>query len=139
MRGYLAESKADYQSAVVAYKRAVELAPDYSYLHLALGNAYRAQKSYDEALKAYSRASALDPKDAHEMLRYAVRRGLIRSDEGDRVAAEIDAAAKAAKSAARAAVRAANAAGRKSAKKASAKKRAAPKAAHRPKSKTKKK
>ncbi len=33
-----------------------------------------------------------DPKDAHELIKYAVRRGLIRSDEGDRVAAEVDAA-----------------------------------------------
>ncbi len=33
-----------------------------------------------------------DKKEAHELIRYAVRRGLIRSDEGDRVAAEIDAA-----------------------------------------------
>src|SRR5512140_3662390 len=31
-----------------------------------------------------------DPKDAHELIKYAVRRGLIRSDEGDRVAAEVD-------------------------------------------------
>jgi len=33
-----------------------------------------------------------DPKDAHELIKYAVRRGLIRSDEGDRVAAEVNAA-----------------------------------------------
>lgn len=36
-----------------------------------------------------------DPKDAHELIKYAVRRGLIRSDEGDRVAAEVDQAVKA--------------------------------------------
>src|SRR5512140_3797717 len=36
-----------------------------------------------------------DPKDAHELIKYAVRRGLIRSDEGDRVAAEVDAAVQA--------------------------------------------
>ena len=33
-----------------------------------------------------------DKKDALELIRYAVRRGLIRSDEGDRVAGEVDAA-----------------------------------------------
>ncbi len=62
-----------------------------------------------DAIVNLSRAAAgiipFDQKDAHEMLRYAVRRGLIRSDEGDRVAAEIDAALKAMKSAARAAAR----------------------------------
>src|SRR5579859_8161916 len=62
-----------------------------------------------DAIVNLSRAASgiipFDQKDAHELLRYAVRRGLIRSDEGDRVAAEIDAAAKAMKSAARAAAR----------------------------------
>lgn len=37
-------------------------------------------------------AQPFNPKDAHELIRYAVRRGLIRSSEGDRVAAEVDAA-----------------------------------------------
>ena len=52
-----------------------------------------------DAIVNLSRSAAditpFDPKDAHELIRYAVRRGLIRSDEGDRVAAEIDSAAKA--------------------------------------------
>lgn len=47
-----------------------------------------------DAIVNLSRAAAglapFDPKYAHELIRYAVRRGLIRSDEGDRVAAEID-------------------------------------------------
>lgn len=51
-----------------------------------------------DAIVNLSRAAAgiapFDPKDARELIRYAVRRGLIRSDEGDRVEAEIDAAAK---------------------------------------------
>ena len=63
-----------------------------------------------DAIVNLSRSAAgltpFDPRDAHEMIRYAVRRGLIRSDEGDRVGAEIDQAARAAKSAARAAARA---------------------------------
>jgi hypothetical protein len=49
-----------------------------------------------DAIVNLSRAGAglipFDKKDAHELIRYAVRRGLIRSDEGDRVAAEIDGA-----------------------------------------------
>ncbi|HEY2806849.1 MAG TPA: hypothetical protein VGI92_13400 [Gemmatimonadales bacterium] len=58
-----------------------------------------------DAIVNLSRAGAgiipFDPKDAHELIRYAVRRGLIRSDEGDRVTAEIEVAGKAARTAAR--------------------------------------
>lgn len=35
-----------------------------------------------------------DPKDAHELIKYAVRRGLIRSEEGDKVTAEVNEAVK---------------------------------------------
>ncbi len=62
-----------------------------------------------DAIINLSRAAAgiipFDQKDSQEMLRYAVRRGLIRSDEGDRVGAEIEAALKMQKSAARTAAR----------------------------------
>ena len=51
-----------------------------------------------DAIVNLSRAAAgvipFDKKDAHELIKYAVRRGLIRSDEGDRVAQEVDAAPK---------------------------------------------
>lgn len=64
-----------------------------------------------DAIVNLSRAAAgiipFEPKDAHELVRYAIRRGLIRSDEGDRVTAEIEAAGKAARSSARAAHKAA--------------------------------
>jgi hypothetical protein len=74
-----------------------------------------------DAIVNLSRAAAglipFDTKDAHEMLRYAVRRGLIRSDEGDRVAVEINGAAKLLKSVARAAARAAKHPVKKPAKK----------------------
>ena len=90
-----------------------------------------------DAIVNLSRAAAgiipFDAKDAHEMLRYAVRRGLIRSDEGDRVAAEIDQAARVAKSAARAAARAAGAGRRKAGRKPAGRKTGA----HRPKGKKK--
>ncbi len=64
-----------------------------------------------DAMVNLSRAAAgVGPfriQDAHELIRYAVRRGLIGSDEGDRVTAEIDGAAqvKAAKAATRKAAR----------------------------------
>ena len=72
-----------------------------------------------DAIVNLSRAAAgiipFEPKDAHELIRYAVRRGLIRSDEGDRVTAEIEVAGKAARSAARATGKPAAPAPRKSA------------------------
>lgn len=47
-----------------------------------------------DAIVNLSRAAAglapFDKKDAHELIRYAVRRGLIRSDEGERLLAELD-------------------------------------------------
>jgi hypothetical protein len=64
-----------------------------------------------DAMVNLSRAAAgVGPfrvQDAHELIRYAVRRGLIGSDEGDRVTAEIDGAAqvKAARAATRKAAR----------------------------------
>ena len=86
-----------------------------------------------DAIVNLSRAGAgiipFDPKDAHELIRYAVRRGLIRSDEGDRVTAEIEVAGKAAKAAA------APAAHAPAKKPAAPKKKAAPK--HKPTAKKK--
>ena len=64
-----------------------------------------------DAMVNVSRAAAglspFRPDDALELIRYAVRRGLIGSDEGDRVTAEISGAAqaKAAKAATRKAAR----------------------------------
>jgi hypothetical protein len=64
-----------------------------------------------DAMVNLSRAAAglapFRPDDALELIRYAVRRGLIGSDEGDRVSAEINGAAqvKAAKAATRKAAR----------------------------------
>ena len=64
-----------------------------------------------DAMVNLSRAAAglapFRPDDALELVRYAVRRGLIGSDEGDRVTAEISGAAqvKAAKAATRKAAR----------------------------------
>jgi Flp pilus assembly protein TadD len=64
VRAYLAEARADYPAAVAAYQQAINLAPELSYLHMALGNAQRARKSYAEALKSYQRALELDPDNA---------------------------------------------------------------------------
>jgi hypothetical protein len=101
-----------------------------------------------DAIVNLSRAGAglipFNKKDAHELIRYAVRRGLIRSDEGDRVAAEIEAAPKrpapalAAAAARKPAKKSAGGARpRPHAKRAPAKRSAARKGAARPKAKKK--
>jgi tetratricopeptide (TPR) repeat protein len=64
VQAYLAETNADYTSAVDLYKRAVAGAPERSYLHLSLGHALRALKQYDEAIQAYQHAAELNPEDA---------------------------------------------------------------------------
>jgi tetratricopeptide (TPR) repeat protein len=64
VQAYLAETNADYSSAVDLYKRAVDRAPERSYLQLSLGHAFRALKQYAEAIQAYQRAAELNPDDA---------------------------------------------------------------------------
>ena len=55
VRGYLAESHADYEAAIVEYQRAVVVEfASYSYLYLNLGHALRVSKRYDEALGLHS-------------------------------------------------------------------------------------
>ncbi len=100
-----------------------------------------------DAIVNLSRAAAgvapFDRKDALELLRYAVRRGLIRSDEGDRVTAELEhapkggAAAVAAKAGSRKPARepARAKAVRKPARKAATKPKPRPKAKSKPKKK----
>ena len=64
VQAYLAETNADYSSAVDLYKRAVEKAPQRSYLQLSLGHAQSALKHYDEAIQAFQQAADLNPDDA---------------------------------------------------------------------------
>jgi hypothetical protein len=53
------------------------------------------------AIRAAAGLEDLAPEDADELVRYAVRRGLIGADEGDRVLAEVQDALKAKRKAAR--------------------------------------
>jgi tetratricopeptide (TPR) repeat protein len=64
VQAYLAETNADYAGAVDLYRRAVDKAPQRSYLHLSLGHALRTLKQYDEAIQAYQQAADLNPEDA---------------------------------------------------------------------------
>jgi superkiller protein 3 len=64
VQAYLAETNADYTSAVDLYKRAADKAPERSYLHLSLGHAFRALKQYDDAIRTYQHAAELNTEDA---------------------------------------------------------------------------
>jgi tetratricopeptide (TPR) repeat protein len=64
VQAYLAETNADYTTAVDLYRRALEKAPERSYLYLSLGHAFRALKQFPEAIQAYQQASDLYPEDA---------------------------------------------------------------------------
>ncbi|MFM7449467.1 MAG: tetratricopeptide repeat protein [Leptolyngbyaceae cyanobacterium] len=56
------------------------LDPKYAYAWNGLGNALRAQKKLDEAVKAYNQAIALDPKDAASPY---FNLGVLRDDQGN--------------------------------------------------------
>jgi len=64
VQAYLAETNADYISATDLYRRAVERAPERSYLYLSLGHALRALKQFPEAIQVYQQAADLNPDDA---------------------------------------------------------------------------
>ncbi len=55
----------NFDQAIAAYSRAIELGPKFAYPYNRLGNVYRHQSRYDEAIAAYSRAIELDPKYAY--------------------------------------------------------------------------
>jgi tetratricopeptide (TPR) repeat protein len=64
VQAYYLESNADYAGAVDMYQKAIDKAPERSYLHLSLGHALRAVKQYDQAIQSYQRAADLFPEDA---------------------------------------------------------------------------
>lgn len=64
VQAYVAETNADYGSAVDLYKRAIQKAPERSFLYISLGHALRAAKQLDAAIQAYQQAADLNPDDA---------------------------------------------------------------------------
>jgi tetratricopeptide (TPR) repeat protein len=64
VQGAILEVHADYDGAVAAYRRAVELDPDASFRYVSLGLALRALGHLDEAVIACSQATELTPMDA---------------------------------------------------------------------------
>jgi tetratricopeptide (TPR) repeat protein len=64
VQAYLAETNADYATAVDLYRKAIQKAPERSYLYINLGHALRAAKQDDAAVQAYQQAADLYPDDA---------------------------------------------------------------------------
>ncbi|GAC1323709.1 MAG: hypothetical protein NVSMB2_21540 [Chloroflexota bacterium] len=64
VQAYLAETNADYPTAIDTYRKAIDRAPERSFLYLSLGHALRAVKQYDDAVQAFQQAADLNPDDA---------------------------------------------------------------------------
>jgi tetratricopeptide (TPR) repeat protein len=53
----------NWDGAIVWYKKAIRLKPDYKSAHIRLGYAYMKKERYEEAIASYDEAKRLDPKD----------------------------------------------------------------------------
>ena len=61
----------DYEQAITHYKRATEIAPDYSPAYNILGYSYRQQGNYEEAERAFKKYIELIPNDPNPYDSYA--------------------------------------------------------------------
>jgi tetratricopeptide (TPR) repeat protein len=62
--GYSEAQKKDYDKAEVAYKKAIEIKPDYGEAYSALANTYNAQRKFDQASAASAKAMELSGSGA---------------------------------------------------------------------------
>ncbi len=60
---FLCDNRKDYDGAITAFRRAIELGLTDGRAHFNLGNALRERGELDEAITAYRQAIVLDPKD----------------------------------------------------------------------------
>lgn len=58
--GYILESRAQYALAIEAYKQAVILAPNFTYLYIKIGQNYRQLLNYDMALDYFDQAATIN-------------------------------------------------------------------------------
>lgn len=57
---YTYETLGEYNLAITEYKKAIEIMPNYTYLHIAVGRIYRHLQLYDQALEYFARAANLN-------------------------------------------------------------------------------
>jgi len=73
-----------YDEAILAFKEAIRMNPDYSEAHSALGLVYYHEERYAEALEAFKRASEIEPENPDYRIQLAAayeRSGLIDEAE----------------------------------------------------------
>lgn len=63
-KGVNAQNRNDFDSAVLYYTKAIELAPKYAPAYYNRGIVFNSQKKYAEAIGDYTKAIELDPKYA---------------------------------------------------------------------------
>ncbi|MBI1403390.1 MAG: tetratricopeptide repeat protein [Porphyrobacter sp.] len=84
--GFAQFQRGEYAEAAKAYQRAVALAPDEAVLHSALGEALVMASARDplppEALAAFEKAVALDPKDPRARYFLGVKKDIDKDHEG---------------------------------------------------------
>jgi tetratricopeptide (TPR) repeat protein len=68
-RGKTLAKQGNYDEAIVEFKRAIELKPDYSNAYVRLGEVYRTQKKYDEAFQAFRSGIEKDPQSSRGYVR----------------------------------------------------------------------
>ncbi len=60
IQAYTYETLGEYNLAIQEYKKAIEIMPNYTYLHIAVGRIYRFLQLYDQALEYFARAANLN-------------------------------------------------------------------------------
>jgi len=63
-RGNVYSEKGQYDQAISAYTKALEIIPSYSAAYYNRGNAYSEKGQYDQAIADYTKALAVDPRFA---------------------------------------------------------------------------
>ncbi len=90
-QGGLFATYGNYPAAIRAYKKALELAPDYSEVHFDLGVAYGELDDFDQALTSINKAIALAPDKGRYY--YGRARVLLLSGRQDEARADFQKAA----------------------------------------------
>jgi tetratricopeptide (TPR) repeat protein len=78
--GIINNQNAEYSEAIDAFKRAIELNPDYAAAYYHLGRAYFSLHRYDEAHNAFMNASKHNPKFADAHFSFAVVSYMLGND-----------------------------------------------------------